>query len=248
MALTLADAADELTMRRFRARDLVIETKPDRTPVTEADRGVEELVRARLETERPDDGIVGEEFGRREGTSERRWIIDPVDGTMNFSRGAPIWGTLLALQDHDRSVVGVASAPALGRRWWAARGEGAYADGEPIRVSEVSRLDDALLCYTSGPSFDDAGVGDAFRSLAAQAWAARGFSDFWGHVLVAEGTADVMLEPYLNLWDYAPLEVIVEEAGGRFSDFGGTAPTAIEGASGVSTNGLLHDAVLDALR
>jgi histidinol-phosphatase len=235
-------------MTRFRARDLRVETKPDRTPVTEADRGVEELVRARLETDRPDDAIIGEEFGPREGTSGRRWVIDPVDGTMNFSRGAPIWGTLLALQDQDRTVVGVASAPALGRRWWAARGEGAYADGESIHVSEVSRFEDALLCYTSVRSFDAAGVGDAFRFLTERAWTARGFSDFWGHMLVAEGTADVMLEPALNLWDYAPLDVIVEEAGGRFSDFGGAMPTAMEGASGISTNGLLHDAVLDALR
>jgi histidinol-phosphatase len=230
-------------MARFRAVDLRVETKPDRTPVTEADRGVEELVRRRLATERPD-----EEFGEQEGKSGRRWIIDPVDGTMNFSRGAPIWATLLALHEEGRSVVGVASAPALGRRWWAARGEGAYANGEPIRVSQVSRLDDALVCYTSVGSFDVARVGDEFRSLVARAWTTRGFSDFWGHVLVAEGTADVMVEPYLNLWDYAPLEVIVQEAGGRFSDFGGTVPTATERASGVSTNGVLHDAVLDIMR
>jgi histidinol-phosphatase len=235
-------------MARFRARDLRVETKPDRTPVTEVDRGVEELVRARLETDRPEDAIIGEEFGEKAGASGRRWVIDPVDGTKNFSRGAPIWGTLLALQDQGRTVVGVASAPALGRRWWAGRGEGAYADGERIRVSEVSRLEDALVCYTSVRSFDAAGFGDAFKSLTARAWSTRGFSDFWGHVLVAEGTADAMLEPALNLWDYAPLDVIVEEAGGKFSDFGGDMPTAIEGASGVSTNGALHGAVLDALR
>ncbi len=232
-------------MGRFRARDLRVETKPDRTPVTEADRAVEEAIRARLETERPDDGIVGEEFGTREGTSGRRWVIDPVDGTRSFLRGVPIWATLLALQEDDRGLVGMVSAPALGRRWWAVRGEGAYANDEPIHVSSVADVSDALIAFTT-PSFETYGFGEEFRALAAGSWAARGFSDFWGHVLVAEGSADIMVEPILNLWDYAPLEVIVEEAGGRVSDFGGAA-LSHEG-SGVSTNGLLHDAVLDALR
>jgi histidinol-phosphatase len=231
-------------MARFRARDLQIETKPDRTPVTEADRAVEEMLRARLERERPADAIVGEEFGERGGTSGRRWVIDPVDGTVNFLRGVPIWATLLALQEGDRGVVGVVSAPALRRRWWAVRGEGAHANGEPIHVSEVATIGDALVAFTT-PSFEEYGFGDEFRALAAECWAARGFSDFWGHVLVAEGSADVMLEPALNLWDYAPLEVIVEEAGGRFSDFGGATPS--HGGSGLSTNGVLHDAVLATL-
>jgi len=240
----LADIADELTMERFRGRDLRVETKPDRTPVTEVDRGVEEAVRARLASDRPDDGIVGEEFGEQAGTSDRRWIVDPIDGTKSFLRGVPIWATLLALQDGDRGIVGVVSAPALRRRWWAVRGEGAHVDGELIHVSEVATIGDALVAFTT-PSFEKYGLGDEFRALAADCWAARGFSDFWGHVLVAEGSADVMLEPALNLWDYAPLELIVEEAGGNFSDFGGAAPS--HGGSGVSTNGLLHDAVLDAL-
>jgi len=240
----LADIADELTMERFRGRDLRVETKPDRTPVTEVDRGVEEAVRARLASDRPDDGIVGEEFGEQAGTSDRRWIVDPIDGTKSFLRGVPIWATLLALEVDGDMRVGVASAPALRRRWWAVRGEGAFADGEPIRVSKVSDLADALLSFT-GPEFDRYGIGAEFRSLVARCWAARGFGDFWGHVLVAEGAADVMVEPALNLWDYAAIEVIVEEAGGRFSDFSGGAPS--DEGSGVSTNGLLHDAVLDAL-
>jgi histidinol-phosphatase len=232
-------------MPRFRATDLVVETKPDLTPVSEADRAAEQVLRARIETERPGDGVVGEEYGETPGSGDRRWILDPIDGTKSFVRGIPAWGTLIALERDGEIVVGVVSAPALGRRWWAMRGSGAYADGEPITVSRVSAVEDALFCFTSLTAFDEHGMGDAFRSLAARCWEARGFSDYWAHVLVAEGSADIAVEPVMNLWDNAPLQVIVEEAGGRFTDLEGR-PRA-DGGSAVTTNGLLHDAVLEMI-
>ncbi len=223
----------------------MVESKPDLTPVTEADRGTERMIRERLARDRPDDAVVGEEYGET-GSGPRRWILDPIDGTMSYARGVPIWATLIALEVDGVMQVGVASAPALRRRWWAARGEGAFADGEPIRVSEVAAVEDALLCYTSGRSFDKYGLGDQFRTLAARCWAERGFSDFWGHMLVAEGSADIAAEPVMNLWDNAPLQVIVEEAGGRFTDLDGV--TRSDGGNALSTNGHLHDAALAAFR
>jgi histidinol-phosphatase len=223
----------------------VVESKPDLTPVTEADRGAEKMIRERLARDRPDDAVVGEEYGET-GSGPRRWILDPIDGTISYGRGVPIWATLIALEVDGVMQVGVASAPALRRRWWAARGEGAFANGEPIRVSEVAAVEDALLCYTSGRSFDEYGLGDQFRALAKRCWAARGFSDFWGHMLVAEGSADISAEPVMNLWDNAPLQVIVEEAGGRFTDLDGVARS--DGGNALSTNGRLHDAALAALR
>jgi len=223
----------------------VVDTKPDLTPVSEADRAAEEALRARIDAERPGDGVVGEEFGETPGTGGRRWILDPIDGTKNYVRGTPVWGTLIALERDGEMVVGVASAPALGRRWWAERGAGAFADGTRIRVSRVHEVEEALLCYTSGPAFDEHGLGPQFRSLAARCWGARGFSDYWGHVLVAEGSADIAVEPIMNLWDNAPLQVIVEEAGGRFTDLEGR-PRA-DGGSAITTNGLLHDDVLAAM-
>ena len=232
-------------MPRFRARDLVVETKPDLTPVTEADRAAESMLRARIEAQHPRDGVVGEEYGETAGSGGRRWILDPIDGTKSFVRGIPAWGTLIALERDGEIVVGVVSAPALRRRWWASRGTGAFADGEPIRVSGVGAVDDALLCYTSLTAFDEHGLGDQFRALAARCWEARGFSDCWAHVLVAEGSADLAVEPVMNLWDNAPLQVIVEEAGGRFTDLEGR-PRA-NGGSAVTTNGLLHDDVLAAM-
>jgi histidinol-phosphatase len=223
----------------------VVESKPDLTPVTEADRGAEKMIRERLARDRPDDAIVGEEYGET-GSGPRRWILDPIDGTMSYARGVPIWATLIALEVDGVMQVGVASAPALRRRWWAARGEGAFANNEPIRVSEVAAVADALLCYTSGRSFDKHGLGDQFRSLAGRCWAERGFPDFWGHMLVAEGSADISVEPVMNLWDNAPLQVIVEEAGGRFTDLDGVARS--DGGNALSTNGRLHDAALAAFR
>jgi histidinol-phosphatase len=212
--------------------------------VTEADQAAEKALRARIEAERPRDGVVGEEYGETTGSGDRRWILDPIDGTKSYVRGIPAWGTLIALERDGEIVVGVVSAPALRRRWWASRGAGALADGKPIRVSRVSAIEDALLCYTSSPAFEEHGLGEEFRALAARCWAARGFSDYWAHVLVAEGSADLAVEPVMNLWDNAPLQVIVEEAGGRFTDLEGR-PRA-DGGSAVTTNGVLHEAVLDA--
>ena len=238
--------ADEITLPRFRARDLVVESKPDLTPVTEADRDAEKMLRARIEAERPTDGVVGEEYGETTGSGGRRWILDPIDGTKSFVRGIPAWGTLIALERDSEIVVGVASAPALRRRWWAARGVGAFADGEPIRVSRVGALSDALLCYTSLTAFDEYGLGEQFRTLAGRCWETRGFSDYWGHVLVAEGSADIAVEPAMNLWDNAALQVIVEEAGGRFTDLEGTR--RVDGGDAVTTNGLVHEEVLVIMR
>jgi histidinol-phosphatase len=244
-ALELADAADDITRARYRATDLVVETKPDLTPVSEADRAAERALRARIEAERPGDGVVGEEYGETAGSGDRRWILDPIDGTKSFVRGIPAWGTLIALEQDGEMVVGVVSAPALRRRWWASRGAGAFADGEPIRVSRVSALEDALFCFTSMPAFDEHGLGAEFEALAARCWEARGFGDCWAHVLVAEGSADLTVEPVMNLWDNAAVQVIVEEAGGRFTDLEGRARS--DGGNAVTTNGLLHDVVLAAM-
>jgi histidinol-phosphatase len=244
-ALELADAADAITLPRYRAADLVVETKPDLTPVSEADRAAEKELRARIEASHPRDGVVGEEYGETKGSGDRRWILDPIDGTKSFVRGIPAWGTLIALERDGEIVVGVVSAPALRRRWWAARREGAFADGEPIRVSRVGALEDALFCFTSLTAFDEHGMGDEFRSLAARCWEARGFGDYWAHVLVAEGSADLAVEPIMNLWDNAAVQVIVEEAGGRFTDLEGRPRS--DGGNAVTTNGLLHDEVLAVL-
>lgn len=244
LALELADLADVLTMASFRDRDLVVTTKPDLTPVTEADRSVERAIRAGITGARPDDGIVGEELPTVAGTA-RRWILDPIDGTKNYVRGIPVWGTCIALQEEGRSVVGVVSAPALGRRWWASLGDGAVADGGPIRVSQVKDLADAQLSYDSVMSFEAYGLGERFLSLARRCWRSRGLGDFWSHVLVAEGAVDVAAEPEVSLWDVAAVQIIVEEAGGRFTDLAGVAHP--DGGSAVSTNGLLHDEVLAAL-
>ena len=203
------------------------------------------MVRERLASERPGDAVVGEEYGVR-GDAERCWVVDPIDGTKNFVRGAPVWATLLALRSGADTVVGVVSAPALGRRWWAARGNGAYVNGAPITVSGVRRLADAVLSYTDWLDWRRRGLGDGFDALARSCWGRRGWSDFWGHMLVAEGVADVMAEPELALWDLAAVQLVVEEAGGRCTDLGGVARP--DGGSGVSTNGALHDEVLALLR
>jgi histidinol-phosphatase len=230
LALALADAADAITMRFFRST-FTVRTKADRTPVTEVDEAVERAIRDTLERERPDDGIVGEEFGAR-GTSPRRWIIDPIDATKNFIRGIPVFGTLIALDGQ----VGVVSAPALHRRWWAARGEGAFCNGAPIRVSAIDRVADAQLSY------DDLGGGDNLVALIRACGRTRAFGDFWSHMLVAEGAVDIAVEPQVAHWDMAAVQVIVEEAGGRFTSYAGEARA--DGGSGVSTNGLLHEEVL----
>jgi histidinol-phosphatase len=237
-ALELADAADALTLPRFRATDLRVETKPDLTPVTDADRAVERMMRERIARDRPGEGVLGEEEGDDGGSV--RWIVDPIDGTKNFSRGIPVWASLIALERDGRVVCGVASAPALGHRWWAARGEGAFRDGERIEVSRIASLEEATV------SFSRSGLDDPkLLDLARRAWHAQPFSDFWAHLLVAEGAVEISVEHSMSTWDNAALQVIVEEAGGRFSDLRGDP--RIDGGSGVSTNGLLHDLVLEEL-
>jgi histidinol-phosphatase len=233
-ALELADAADAVTLPRFRAVDLHVETKPDLTPVTDADRAAERLLREHVARERRGEGVLGEEEG--DDGAEIRWIVDPIDGTRNFSRGVPVWATLIALERAGEIACSVVSAPALGRRWWAVRGGGAFADGAPIRVSAVSALADAAVACTYA------------RDLAAlepRAWHARGLGDFWQHVLVAEGALDVAVDAELALWDYAAVALVVAEAGGRTSGLEGDAPRP--GGQLVASNGLLHDEVLALL-
>jgi histidinol-phosphatase len=249
LAVALADAADGVSGARFGAVDLIVDTKPDLTPVSDADRAVEELLRSRLHAARPDDGIDGEEFGSH-GSSDRRWVIDPIDGTKNFIRGVPVWATLIALLDAGDPVVGVVSAPALGRRWWAARGDGAWSTalGSPprqIRVSAVRELHDASLSYASVGAWDEAGRRDAFLALGGSVWRSRAYGDFWSYMLIAEGAVDIAAEPELSLWDMAAPAAIVAEAGGRFSGLNG-----IDGphqGSAAASNGMLHDALLAAL-
>jgi histidinol-phosphatase len=240
IALALADAADEISMKWYRSSALSVQTKADRTPVSMADLEAERAMREILKRMRPEDGIVGEEFGVSRG--ERRWILDPIDGTKNYIRGIPVFATLIALEGE----AGVISAPALGRRWWASRGNGAFCNGQRIGVSAVSDLDAAYLAYDSITDFDQAGSTDRFLALVRRCGRTRAFGDFWAHMLVAEGAMDVAIEPAVAIWDMAPVQVIVEEAGGRFTDLGGNARP--DGGSAVSTNGKLHDAVLEALR
>jgi histidinol-phosphatase len=245
LALRLADTADAITLGRFRAQDLAVSAKPDLTPVSDADLAVEQALRDLLAQERPDDAVLGEEHGAT-GSGPRQWVVDPIDGTKNFVRGAPVWASLIALLVDGRVEVGVVSAPALGRRWWAARGEGAFADGAPIRVSSVASVADAFLSYSSLTGWEGQGRLDRVLQLSRDCWRTRAFGDFWSHVLVAEGTVDASFEPEVSLWDLAPLQVIVEEAGGRFTSLSGEARP--DGGSVVCSNGLLHDAVLEALR
>lgn len=253
LALELADRADLITLAAFGRPGLQVDTKPDRTWVTEADRAVEVSLREQIALSRPGDAVAGEELGEV-GAGPRRWIVDPIDGTSNFVRRVPVWATLIALELDGRVVVGVASAPALGRRWWAARGLGAWAcslraggDARPeaIGVSSVRHLADAHLSSGGPQEWDAWGGPSRLVDLAARCWRARAFGDFWSHVLVAEGACDVGLDPVVSLWDLAALQVIVEEAGGAFSDFGGVARP--DGGSALSTNGLLHAEVLAAL-
>jgi histidinol-phosphatase len=237
LALRLADAADAIALSTFRSRTLVVETKPDRTPVTEADRAVEAELRTILAVERRRDAILGEEGGQA-GTSPRRWIVDPIDGTRNYSRGVPVWATLIALEDHGRVVLGVVSAPALHRRWWAERGGGAHASGDLVRVSRVSRPEDAVLTFA---------LEQPLPGLAARAWHARGYGDFWSHMLVAEGAVDGAIDAIgVSVWDLAAVQVIVEEAGGTFTDFSGE--NRVDGGSAISSNGLLHADLLEAVQ
>jgi histidinol-phosphatase len=251
LALALADAADELTMQHFRTQ-FAVRTKSDRTPVSEVDEAVERMLRMRLSTDRPGDAIVGEEFGTS-GDSRRRWIVDPIDATKNYIRGIPIFATLIALEEEGALVAGVVSAPALQRRWYAARGEGAFcrAAGSPtnadrIHVSSIATIEEAHLAYDDFAGFAQAGLETQFLDAARRFARTRGFGDFWSHMLVAEGAIEAAIEPAVALWDLAALQIIVEEAGGQFTDLAGQARP--DGGSAVSTNGKLHDAVLEVFR
>lgn len=245
LALNLADVADAITTRRFRAADLKVETKPDMTPVSEADKAVEERLRAELAERRPQDAVLGEEYGAS-GESNRIWLIDPIDGTKNYVRGIPVYATLIALVIDGVPRVGVVSAPGLGRRWWAERGRGAFLDGDAVWVSSVQRIEDAQLSYNDLRTFEHHGHGEAARELSGRVWRVRGFGDFWSHAMVADGSVDIAVEPIVNPWDLAALQVLVEEAGGRFSDLSGRR--GFEGGSVLATNGQLHDEVLMLFR
>jgi histidinol-phosphatase len=253
LAHVLADTADSISMSRFRALDLHVESKPDLTPVSDADTAVEKALRATLARTRPRDGVLGEEYGvtaAAAGQGTRQWVIDPIDATMNFIRGVPIWATLIALMDRDEPVVGLVSAPALGRRWWAAAGHGAYAGRHPatataIKVSGVSRLADASFCYSDLRGWEENGRLGAMLDIMRETWRSRSFGDFYGYMLLAEGAVDIMVEPELSLWDIAAAVPIVTEAGGAFTDLAGRPDPA--GGSAVATNGKLHTDVLERL-
>ena len=245
-AIELADIADAETLPRYRQRAFTVDRKEDHTEVTEADRGAETAIRRRIARTRPNDAVLGEEEGLvGDAGSSWRWIVDPVDGTSNFVKAVPIWATLIALEHEGELVVGVCSAPALGRRWWAARGSGACADGTAIHVSSTSDISAAHLAYSDIGSFARHGRGPQLTALTARAWRARGLGDFWMHVLVAEGAFDAAMEPIVSLWDLAALQVIVEESGGRFTNLAGEARS--DGGSAVSSNNVLHNAILAAL-
>jgi len=251
LALTLADRADTLTRARFGALDLRIETKPDLTPVTDADRAVEADLREVLGRERPDDSVVGEEFGGTTTFTGRQWIIDPIDGTKNFVRGVPVWGSLIALLEDGVPSVGVVSAPALRRRWWAARGQGAFAtvDSGPLRplsVSSVAQLDSASLSFSSLSGWAQRGLRDRFIDLTDAVWRVRAYGDFLSYCLVAEGAVDIAAEPEVSVWDLAALDILVREAGGTLTGLDGT-PGPHRG-SAVATNGLLQREVLTRLK
>jgi len=248
LALQMADEADALTLDRFGALDLHVETKPDLTPVTDADKSAEELLRGLLVANRPDDAVVGEEFGGTAVFEGRQWVLDPIDGTKNFVRGVPVWSTLIALLQDGVPTVGVVSAPALARRWWASSGEGAFTSfngvTRRISVSGVSELDSASLSYSDlTTGWEDRRP--QFVELTDAVWRVRGYGDFWSYCLLAEGAVDVVTEPEVKLWDLAPLDIVVREAGGRFTSIDG-APGP-HGGSAIATNGLLHDEVLGRL-
>jgi histidinol-phosphatase len=250
VALSLADHADAVTLARFGALDLQVDTKPDLTPVTDADRAVETGLREALGRARPGDSILGEEFGGPTTWAGRQWIIDPIDGTKNFVRGVPVWASLIALLEDGVPAVGVVSAPALQRRWWAAGGAGAFAtvDGSPARrlsVSSVAQLNSASLSFSSLSGWAKLGRRERFLELTDTLWRVRAYGDFLSYCLVAEGAVDIAAEPEVSVWDLAPLDILVREAGGAFTSLDGAAGP--HGGSAVATNGLLHDQVLSSL-
>ncbi|MGJ9402457.1 histidinol-phosphatase [Arthrobacter sp. KK5.5] len=246
LAHVIADSVDSLTMSRFKAMDLKVDTKPDLTPVTDADRAAEEAIRSHLSRARPRDAVLGEEFGST-GHGPRRWVIDPIDGTKSFVRGVPVWATLIALLDEGRPVVGLVSAPALGRRWWAAEAMGAYtgkslAAASRLQVSDVGALADASLSYSSLGGWRDRGQLDQMLELHDSVWRTRAYGDFWSYCLVAEGAVDIACEPELNLHDMAALVPIVTEAGGRFTSLEGE--DGCFGGNALATNNKLHESAL----
>ena len=249
LAHVLADQVDGLTMSRFRSGDLKVETKPDMSPVSDADRGAEELIRGQLSRLRSRDAVLGEEFGESGGGS-RKWVIDPIDGTKNFVRGVPVWATLIALMDGDDVVMGMVSAPALQRRWWAAKGAGAWTgrnltSATQMHVSGVRKLEDASLSYSSLDGWRDRETLEEFLDLTDICWRTRAYGDFWSYMLVAEGTVDIAAEPELELYDMAALVPIVTEAGGTFTDLNGEPGPF--GGNAIVTNGLLHEQALEVL-
>ncbi|MDQ2838193.1 MAG: histidinol-phosphatase [Actinomycetota bacterium] len=250
VAIELAELADEITTDRFRAGDLVVSTKPDLSPVTDADQAVERAIRARLAVRRPADAFLGEEYGLS-GTGPRQWVVDPIDGTKNFVRGVPVWATLIALLIDGEPTVGVVSAPALGTRWSAALGGGAFArslvsqDVRRLRVSQVDTLADASLAYSSLSGWAELNRLAPFVDLTQQVWRTRGYGDFWTYMLVAEGAVDLAAEPELSLWDMAALAPIVTEAGGRFSGLNGI--DGVHQGNAAASNGRLHSALLAAV-
>jgi histidinol-phosphatase len=250
LALALADRADAVTSARFGALDLRIDTKPDLTPVTDADHTVETGVREALSRERPGDGVLGEEFGGTTAFSGRQWVVDPIDGTKNFVRGVPVWASLIALLEDGVPSIGVVSAPALQRRWWAARGRGAFVavNGAPPRrlsVSSVADLSSASLSFSSLSGWAQRGLRDRFLDLTDAVWRVRAFGDFLSYCLVAEGAVDIAAEPEVSVWDLAPLDILVREAGGTLTGLDGAAGP--HSGSAVATNGLLQQRVLERL-
>jgi histidinol-phosphatase len=246
LALSMADSADALTLEHSTRQDLRVETKPDLTPVTEIDQATERLLRAMIAAERPLDAIVGEEYGG-DALTGRRWILDPIDGTKNYVRRVPVWATLIALADDAGITVGVVSAPALGRRWWAARGEGAWTTSPEspsprrLQVSSVANLADASFSFSDAAGWD----ADSLSALTSGTWRSRAYGDFWSHMLVAEGAVDLAAEVGLSPWDVAALIPVIEEAGGRVTTLEDTAPG---GSVTLTTNGLLDAAAEELLR
>ena len=246
LAHVIADQVDSVTMSRFKALDLHVMTKPDLTPVTDADQSVEEGIRRVLSRARPRDAVHGEETGST-GHSQRRWVVDPIDGTKNFVRGVPVWASLISLMVEDEVVVGVVSAPALNRRWWAMKDGGAWTGKSLLRatacqVSDVSRVEDASLSYSSLSGWEERGLLNPFLDLTRRTWRTRAYGDFWSYMLLAEGAVDLAAEPELELYDMAAIDVIVREAGGVFTSLDGEPGPS--GGSALATNGKLHDQAL----
>ncbi|WP_016933538.1 histidinol-phosphatase [Rhodococcus sp. R1101] len=250
LALRLADASDSITRARFGALDLKVDDKPDLSPVSDADLAVERTIREMLGEQRPDDAVLGEEFGGDAVFRGRQWVVDPIDGTKNFVRGVPVWASLISLLEDGVPVVGAVSAPALNRRWWAAAGSGAWVSHDReqprrISVSQVADLASSSLSFSSLSGWHERGIRDRFVALTDDVWRVRAYGDFFSYCLLAEGALEIALEPEVSLWDLAALDILVREAGGRFTNLEGAAGP--HGGSAVATNGRLHDEVLSRL-